>query len=240
MLAELVFYSSWIPTITWFFCTDCYHGIISYHRPLLPWEFWQHCAPLHDSEGAVKSSGQKGITAALATGTSPPSSSTPSIPSSSLYKCTTVGGGKRPSFECISDVNLSVADVYSLLVQWCNSSIDFTVVFIFPLRVFQWLFHLMCPPSFLCGSSFTLSKWGQTKHPPSGFKVGRLCKPLALQISDFPACARKINRKPVWPVFQNMAWIYFLPEAIVKTRMVMLSFLSYCFMYLQIRLPFFF
>lgn len=46
-------------------CADCYHGIISNHRPLLPGQFRQHRAPLHDPEGAIESSWQAGVTAAL-------------------------------------------------------------------------------------------------------------------------------------------------------------------------------
>lgn len=56
------------------FHTDRHHGIISHHCAVLPGEFWQHRAPLHDSEGAVESSRQTGIAAAampLQAGTPP-------------------------------------------------------------------------------------------------------------------------------------------------------------------------
>ena len=51
--------------LTTFSCTDCYYGIISDHRPILPGQLWQHCTPLHDSEGAVESSWQEGVTNSL-------------------------------------------------------------------------------------------------------------------------------------------------------------------------------
>lgn len=87
-------------------CADRHHGIVPHHRPLLPGELRQHRAPLHDSEGAVESGGQEGITAALpSTPLSLPAlSTTTTIPS---LTCTSaqlwwrgVGG-----YECISDVN---------------------------------------------------------------------------------------------------------------------------------------
>lgn len=51
--------------------TDCHNGVVSEYRPLLPGEFWQHRTPLHDSEGAIESSRQEGVAAALMS--SPPS-----------------------------------------------------------------------------------------------------------------------------------------------------------------------
>lgn len=77
----------YILTPAFFFCIDCYYGIISDHRPLLPGQLWQHCTPLHDSEGAVESSWQEGVTNSLTffTAQCPSSFSssffTPSIPS---------------------------------------------------------------------------------------------------------------------------------------------------------------
>lgn len=48
------------------------HGVVPHHRALLPGEFRQHRAALHDPEGAVQSSRQAGVAAALA-GAPPPS-----------------------------------------------------------------------------------------------------------------------------------------------------------------------
>lgn len=101
--------SKWVWLIEFYFIihgfrllhTDRHHGIISHHRPVLPGEFWQHCAALHDSEGAVKSSRQAGIAASPKPGAPPlPQYPRPDPQFIHNYRW----GGRRRVFECISEV----------------------------------------------------------------------------------------------------------------------------------------
>lgn len=105
--------SKWVGTNEFYFTihgfrllhTDRHHGIISHHRTVLPGEFWQHRAALHDSEGADESSRQAGIAAAA------PMSSSAGAPPLPRYHHPAPQlvhnyrwGGRRRVFECISDV----------------------------------------------------------------------------------------------------------------------------------------
>lgn len=173
---------------------DRHHGAVPHHRSLLSGEFRQHRATLHDSEGAVESGRQEGIALQL------PSRGRP--------------GGSPNAFPMSA---VTVADVYSLLLQWRNSPVNFKGLFpLLPGRAIPVIFFFSNLPVwcddllFFDSAALLWAKWGQTKYPAAGLLgVGRLWK--TTDIRDHHAfllsTCRKAEwgegREPVWPVAQN-------------------------------------
>lgn len=160
--------------------------LIYFNSNLLPYRLllWDYFGPLLSSTWAVltalcaaawfRESSRKQLTR----GSNkqpyvPPPSSPPSIPSPppAVHNRR---WGKGQALSVFSDINRwvgnKVVDVYSLLVQWRNTSIDFTAIwFFFSSQSIPVTFQFNVSTCFFWGSSFTLGEWGQSKQPAGLF-----------------------------------------------------------------------